>query len=111
MLGIGGFFGDEILHCDDKENIQWKMYKGFFLIKILAMLKKKKSEVTIFKQWILANHQNKTRFYIFYIFLFDLSPNLACAPLVDDGQSKLLHNIEKKKHAQNTITMHSFQMR
>jgi hypothetical protein len=37
MLGISGFFGDEILHCDDKGNIQCKMYKGIFLKKILAM--------------------------------------------------------------------------
>jgi len=31
MFGIGGFFRDEILHYDDKENIQCKIYK------ILAM--------------------------------------------------------------------------
>jgi hypothetical protein len=43
MLGISGFFGNEILHCDDKENIQCKMDKGSFLKKYLPCFEEKKS--------------------------------------------------------------------
>jgi hypothetical protein len=50
MLGISGFFGDEILHYDEKKNSNAKCSKGFFFKNTCHVLKKNKLEVTIFKQ-------------------------------------------------------------
>jgi len=93
MFGICGFLGMKFCIMMTKKISNEKCTKSFFFIKYLPCFEEKiirSNHIQTMSSW-RSQKQNKILYSLHFL------PNLAHAPLVDDGQSKLLHNIEKEK--------------